>query len=139
MLFPCQFSVYSSIRRVFTDLSRAHSKWRGGGSGGVDGYAQDIGIYHLTSKELSLQGHLIEGVDSLIIVGLDLGLLDVLKSLVSHDRGLESIRLLEFQALLRIQEVKKSEIGSGVEMELTCVDNCWEKASPTNEKRMEIK
>ena len=112
----CQFCLPAGF---FTDLLRA-VHW-------VAGYII------LTSKELGLQGHLIEGVDSLIIVGLDLGLLDVLKSLVSHDCGLESIRLLEFQALLRIQEVKKSEIGSGVEMELTCVDNLLGK-SKSNER-----
>lgn len=70
-----------------------------------EGLRKVAGQYQLTSEELSLQGHLIKRVDSLVIVGLDLGLLDVLKSLVSHDCGVGSIRLPEFQALLRIQEV----------------------------------
>ena len=57
-----------------------------------------------TTEELSAEVHLIEGVDGLIVVGLDLGRLDVLETLVSHDCGFGLGEFLELQAQLRIQE-----------------------------------
>ena len=42
-------------------------------------------MFILTSEELRLEIHLVEGIHSLVIVGLDLTLLDVLEPLVSHD------------------------------------------------------
>jgi len=57
-----------------------------------------------STEELSAEVHLIEGVDGLIVVGLDLGRLDVLETLVSHDCGFGLGEFLELQAQLRIQE-----------------------------------
>ncbi len=71
-------------------------------------------VAHLTPKKFGAQVHLVERVDSLVIVRLDLGLLDILEPLVgSHDCELRRVLLLEFQAQLEIQEVE-SESGGGV-------------------------
>lgn len=62
-------------------------------------------VAHLTPKQLRAQVHVVEGVDSLVIVRLDLGLLDILEPLVgSHDCGLGRVRCLEFQAQLETQD-----------------------------------
>jgi len=63
------------------------------------------GHAQLTSKKFGAQVHLIEGIDGLVIVRFDLGLLDILEPLIgSHDCRLNSLLLLEFQAQLEIQE-----------------------------------
>lgn len=67
---------------AWRDVGRAMVAVEGEGEGQRCGWRCRWGR---TSEELSLQAHLIERVDGLVIVGLDLGLLDVLEPLVSHD------------------------------------------------------